>query len=161
LLLEIFVLPGFGIFGLGGGALVFASIVLASLTFVSPHSESQLEELTQSVGMVAIALAGVLVFAMVSRRYLHQAPVFRGVLLTPPQGAERQDLESHEALADYSDLVGKRGVAATNLRPSGKIEIDHRLVDVLAESEPIDRGTQVLVVDAHANRVIVRAVGPA
>ena len=32
LLLEMFVIPGFGIFGLGGGAMVLASIVLASQT---------------------------------------------------------------------------------------------------------------------------------
>ena len=34
LLLEVFVIPGFGIFGLGGGALVLASLILASQTFL-------------------------------------------------------------------------------------------------------------------------------
>ncbi|NQT13458.1 MAG: hypothetical protein HQ582_11955, partial [Planctomycetes bacterium] len=34
LVLEIFVLPGFGIFGLGGGLLMLASLILASQTFV-------------------------------------------------------------------------------------------------------------------------------
>ena len=32
LLLEVLVLPGFGIFGLGGGAMILASLVLASQT---------------------------------------------------------------------------------------------------------------------------------
>ena len=39
MLLEIFVIPGFGIFGLGGGAMVMMSLVLASQILVMPRSE--------------------------------------------------------------------------------------------------------------------------
>ena len=34
--LEIFVIPGFGVFGVGGGIMVLPSIVLASQTFIFP-----------------------------------------------------------------------------------------------------------------------------
>ncbi|MCG8448569.1 MAG: hypothetical protein MI725_03190, partial [Pirellulales bacterium] len=161
ILLEIFVLPGFGIFGLGGAALVIASLVLASLTFVWPQSEAELQELTHSVGTVALAGIGVMAFVIVSRRYLPHAPVLRNVVLEPPPPEERAVLSDREALVDYSDLIGLRGVATTHLRPAGKAEIDHELIDVIAEGEPLDRGTPVVVIDAHANRVVVRAVGPA
>ena len=160
-LMEIFVLPGFGIFGLGGGAMVIASLILASLTFVRPHSEQDMEELTKSVGMVAVAGMGMVATVLISRRYLPDAPLFRNVVLAPPEPAERAILDDRESLADYSHLVGLRGVAATHLRPAGKAEIDHQLIDVIAEAEPIDRGTPLEVVDAHANRVVVRATGPA
>lgn len=66
-------------------------------------------------------------------------------------------MDKHEAVADYSHLVGAKGVAATDLRPSGKADIDHRLVDVIAEAEPLDRGTPIVVVDARGNRVVVRS----
>jgi len=158
---EIFVLPGFGIFGLGGGALVIASLILASLTFVRPQSEQDMQELTRAVGMVAIAGAGMVVSALVSRRFLPEAPLFRRIVLAPPQPAERAVLDNREALADYSHLIGQRGIAATHLRPAGKAEIDHQLIDVIAEAEPLDCGTPLEVVDAHANRVVVRATGPA
>ena len=160
-LMEIFVLPGFGIFGLGGGAMVIASLVLASLTFIRPHSAQDMDDLAGAVGKVAIAGVGMIAVAMVSRRYLPQAPLFRNVVLEPPKPEDRVLLDGRESLADYSDLVGMRGVAATHLRPAGKAEIDHQLIDVIAESEPLDRGTPLEVVDAHANRVVVRAVGPA
>ena len=84
-LLEVFVLPGFGIFGLGGGAMMLASLILASLTFVRPHSEVELEELARSVGTVAVSGLGVMAFIVVSRRYLPQAPVFRNIVLEPPR----------------------------------------------------------------------------
>ena len=161
ILLEVFVIPGFGIFGLGGGMLVVASLVLASLTFVRPRSESDLEDLARAAGVVAIAGIGVMAFVVASRRYLPQAPVFRRMVLAPLPPAERAALDNRETLADYSSLVGAEGVAATHLRPAGKAKIGHQLVDVLAEGEPLDRGTPIVVVEAHANRVIVRAVGPA
>ena len=160
-LMEIFVLPGFGIFGLGGGAMVIASLVLASLTFIRPHSAQDMDELAGAVGKVAIAGAGMIAVMLVSRRYLPQAPLFRNVVLEPPKPEESVALSDRESLADYSHLVGMRGVAATHLRPAGKAEIDHQLIDVIAESEPLDRGTPLEVVDAHANRVVVRAIGPA
>lgn len=157
LLLEVFVLPGFGIFGLGGGAMVIASLVLASLTFVAPHSPSDIEELTRSLGSVAMAGVGVLVIAVAFSRFLPQAPLFRRMVLSPPPPEERVFMDKHEAVADYSHLVGAKGVAATDLRPSGKADIDHRLVDVIAEAEPLDRGTPIVVVDARGNRVVVRS----
>lgn len=161
ILMEIFVLPGFGIFGLGGGAMVIASLIFASLTFIRPNSERDMEDLTNAVGMVAIAGAGMMTVVLVSRRYLPEAPVFRSVVLAPPEPEERELLSSREALADYSHLVGRQGVAATHLRPAGKAEIDHQLIDVIAEAEPLDRGTPLEVIEAHASRVVVRATGPA
>ena len=74
LLLEVLVLPGFGIFGLGGGAMILASLVLASQTFILPQTESQLAELRSSLTMVAAATACVVVAALALRRYLPQAP---------------------------------------------------------------------------------------
>ena len=44
----------------------------------------------------------------------------------------------------------------TDLRPTGKAEFDHEWVDVIAEGEPIDAGAEIEVVDARANRVVVR-----
>jgi membrane-bound ClpP family serine protease len=161
LLMEIFVLPGFGIFGLGGGGLVIASIVLASLTFVRPHSEQDMEALSRSVGQLAIACAGLVAFVLVSRRYLPEAPIFRSLVLARLRPEERIQQEAREMLADYAHLVGKQGMATTHLRPAGKAQIDDALVDVIAESEPIDRGTPLLVIEAHAHRVVVRATGSA
>ena len=53
LLLEVFVLPGFGIFGLGGGAMVLASLILASQTFIWPRNEYQFDQLERSLLTIA------------------------------------------------------------------------------------------------------------
>ncbi len=156
-MLEVFVLPGFGIFGLGGGAMMLAALVLASLTFVRPHSEVELEELARSVGTVALSGLGVMAFILISRRYLPQAPLFRNIVLEPPADEELNELGSRESVTDFAALIGSKGHAATDLRPAGKARINHELVDVIAEAEPLDSGTPVIVVEARGNRIVVRS----
>jgi membrane-bound serine protease (ClpP class) len=158
LLLELFVLPGFGVFGLGGGAMILASLVLASQTFVLPKTESQMEELRHSLTIVAAATVCVVGSAMLLRRYLPHAPMFRTLLLHPTPEDELMELENREALADFSHLVGQQGMAATNLMPAGKADFEGQLIDVIAEGMPIDRGQKVVVVKARGNRVMVRGV---
>jgi membrane-bound ClpP family serine protease len=157
LLLELLVLPGFGIFGLGGGAMILVSLILASQTFVLPRTESQLAELRHSMTIVAAAMVLVIASSIALRRYLPKAPVLRTLLLAPPAEEDLVDLDYRESLADYSHLVGHRGVAATNLMPAGKADFDGDLVDVIADGMPIDRGTPIVVVKARGNRVVVRA----
>jgi membrane-bound ClpP family serine protease len=154
---EVLVLPGLAVFGLGGGIMILASLIFASQTFILPQTASQLAELRGSMAVVAAATACVVVAALALRRYLPKSPVLRPLLLNPPEGDEREDIEYREAMADFSHLVGQRGTAATHLMPAGKAEFDGQLVDVIAEGMPIERGQAVVVVNARSSRVVVRA----
>jgi membrane-bound serine protease (ClpP class) len=156
LLLEVFVAPGVGIFGLTGGLMVLFSLVLASQTFVIPHTEAEFEQVTESMGLVVAAGVGMIVLALALRKFLPKAPIFNRLVLEPPAPEERITLSHREATADFSHLVGREGEAITDLLPAGKALIDEELIDVIAQGEPIDRGQPVVVVSAHANRVVVR-----
>jgi membrane-bound serine protease (ClpP class) len=158
MLLEVFVVPGVGIFGLTGALLVLFSLILASQTFIVPRSQAQLDQLAGSIAMLVTAGLGMIVLAIAVRRYLPKAPLFNRMVLEPPPLEERISLSHREALADFSHLVGQSGEAVTDLRPSGRALVDDQLVDVIAAGEPIDRGEMVEVVSAHANRVVVRRV---
>ena len=159
LLLELLVLPGFGVFGLGGGAMILASLVLASQTFILPQTESQLSELRQSLTVVAAATVCLVAAAFALRRYLPYTPLFRTLMLEPPAQDELEDLDYRESLADFAHLVGAQGTTATKLMPAGKAEFEGQLVDVIAEGVPIERGRQVVVLKAQGSRVVVREVG--
>jgi membrane-bound serine protease (ClpP class) len=158
LLLEVFVIPGFGIFGLGGGALVLASLVLASQTFIWPRNEYQFERLTYSLLAIAAAGFGVIVVAVLIRNRLPRSRLFGGMMLHPPVGEEAQEIGRRESLVDYRELVGSRGTTTTQLTPGGKARIGDRLVDVIADGEVIGRGAAIEVVDVHGSRVLVREV---
>ncbi|MCA9152759.1 MAG: hypothetical protein KDA92_25820, partial [Planctomycetales bacterium] len=157
IILEILVIPGFGIFGLGGGAMVLASLVLASQTFVLPTNDYQWRAFSQS--MTTVLLAGVGVFAMLFllRQNIHRAPLLRRVVLMPPSDDERELRLQRESGTHYEWLLGQIGVTRTQLMPSGKATFGDLTVDVMSEGELIDRGARVVVVEAKGNRVIVRA----
>lgn len=157
MLIEIFVVPGVGVFGLTGGLMVIFSLVLASQTFTFPRSGAEMDEMRRSMSIVVGAGIGVIGLAIAMRRFLPKAPLFNRLVLEPPPPEERITLSHREALADYSHLVGVTGEAMTDLRPGGRALIGGQLIDVIAEGIPLDRGTPVTVVEAHANRVLVRA----
>ncbi len=157
ILLEMFVLPGTAIFGLGGGLLIIASLVLASQTFVLPHNEYQLSQLRDSLLGLAAAGAGIVVVAMLMRHYLPHSPWFSHVVLEPPSNAELEDLDHRESLVDLAHLLGHQGLATTQLTPSGKARFGDELVDVIADGEVISRGAEVVVVGVQGNRVLVRS----
>jgi membrane-bound ClpP family serine protease len=160
-LLEMFVLPGTAIFGLGGGLLIITSLVLASQTFVLPHNDYQLAQLRDSlVGLIG-AFAGVVVVAVLMRRYLPYTPFFNHVMLEPPSGAELEDISHREALVNLDHLLGHQGTTTTQLTPSGKARFGHELVDVIADGEVIARGASVVVVEVQGNRVVVRSANGA
>lgn len=148
LLIEIFVIPGFGIFGLGGGLMVIASIILASQTFIWPSTTEQLEQLKGSLLILTGAGIGSIFAIMTIHRWL---PTLS------PAGEAQQALE-HEALVHYDDLLGSRGVTTTKLMPSGKARFEDRMVDVIADCETVERGSEVEVVEVRGNRVFVRPV---
>lgn len=148
LLIEIFVLPGFGIFGLGGGLMVLASIVLASQTFILPNTTEQLEQLKGSLLVLTGAGIGSIALIVLIQRWLPT--------LSP--AGEARDALRHEMLVDYDDLLGSRGMTTTQLTPSGKARFDDRMVDVITECEVVERGREVEVVEVRGNRVFVRPV---
>lgn len=157
MLIEIFVVPGVGVFGLAGGLMVIFSLVLASQTFTFPRSGAEMDEMRRSMSIVVGAGVGVIGLAFALRRFLPKAPLFNRLVLEPPPPEERITLSHREALADYSHLIGVTGEAMTDLRPGGRALVGGQLIDVIAEGVPLDRGTPVTVVEAHANRVLVRA----
>jgi len=55
------------------------------------------------------------------------------------------------------DLVGSEGIAASDLRPAGIAQIGDHRIDVVADSEFLEQGTPVRVVEVEGNRVVVEA----
>lgn len=159
LALEVFVLPGFGLFGLAGGLMIISSLILASQTFVLPRNDYQLQQLRNSLLMLAGAGLGTVVAAVLMRRYLPHAPVLNRMVLAPPTDEELSRITEREALAQLDHLLGVRGTSFTPLVPGGKARFGDQLVDVLTDGEFVDRGCPVEVVEVRGHRVVVRGLG--
>ena len=149
---EIFVLPGVGILGLGGGLLMIAALVLASQSFVLPANAYQMGRLQSSLLGIIGAAVGVMVLAVAVRRWLPRSRLFGRVLLEPPSAEE-----SLPGADPLEALVGSAGVTATRLAPAGKARIDGVLHDVVSDGELLEPGSAVTVVAVRGGRLVVRA----
>jgi len=148
ILLEVFVIPGFGIFGLGGGAMVLASLVLASQTFIIPRNPYQLQQFQNSLVVLVVALVGLCSIAGVLVRWLHE--------VNRPKDAEL--IRESEKLADYAYLLGREGTAMTPLVPSGKAMFGVETVSVVTDCEMVESGAPIRVVDVRGYRVVVQKI---
>ena len=149
---EIFVLPGFGVLGLGGGLLVIASIVLASQSFVLPENAYQLRQMEWSLGGILGATLGVAAIGFLLRHWLPATPVLRDVLLVPPTEAV------DPAADDLEALLGAEGTTTSRLAPAGKARIGGVVRDVASDGELIEPGVAVRVTACRGGRLHVRPV---
>jgi len=173
ILLEIFVIPGFGVFGISGGLLVVSSIILASQTFGDFNTlrpGSDFATMTNTIGTMSISLITVIVLAMALNRFLPESRLMSHIILAPP--GENLKAGAHEIQLDPELLekphtlqisgleleVGMQGVACSVLRPAGRVEIEGVWVDVISEGPFIQPGTEVVVSKISGNEVIVREV---
>lgn len=142
LAVEIFVIPGFGVAGIAGAAAVLWSLVV---------SFGGVEEALRSIGVsLALTVAG----AVLLWRFGKRRGLWRGVILETRLKGE----EGYVSAPDYSDLVGRTGVALTTLRPSGVVEIDGKRIDAVSEGGYIARGSPIEVKLVEGTRVVVREI---
>jgi len=158
-LIEIFVTPGIGIFGIGGMIMVAASLVLASQTFIFPMNSKQWAQLPSSLLPLLGAGCGLFAAAFALRRVLPNSPLFRNLMLDPASRKQElgmNDEADRESIVDWSHLTGKQGVAITRCIPAGKVRIDGKVYDVISDGRMIDKEQSVTVTEAIGNRVVVK-----
>ena len=153
--IEIFVIPGTGIFGIGGFLMTIGGIVLVSQSFLLPANGYQLSILNRGVWMAIASLAVcVLAFAL-CRMFLPRVPVLGGLIMESIDGTQ---LDQNERLANFDHLIHQVGVASTPLRLSGKAIFGDEVVAVVSDGMAIEKNQSVRVVEVQANRVVVEPV---
>ena len=164
--LEIFVIPGFGVFGVSGILMILASLVMAghswSLEFAS--NVENLGSLATQTGWVLLAMLIVGVIGFTSARYLPSIPMFESMVLGPPGSSAEPQLRPDTGtgasfpVPDTATPIGLQGVAVTMLRPAGKARLNDRVFDVVSDGPFIPADATIEVVAVTGNRVVVRQV---
>jgi membrane-bound ClpP family serine protease len=156
--LEIFVIPGFGVTGISGVLLVLGSIGLVAYGHW-PRSNEEWIGYGQALGPFTISILGAIVAAFVLARYLPHIPYVNRLMLKPQDEIGDSGDELVDSIhPEMAALLGAIGVAATPLRPAGKVQFGDNFVDVVAEGSYVVPGTRVQVVEIEGNRVVVKEV---
>jgi membrane-bound serine protease (ClpP class) len=154
LILEIFVIPGFGVAGVSGILLIVASLVLSMQEFIVPNFEWQRELFRRNLLVVGFGVVSALgVFGALAFAVPKFAP-FKRLTLSESQTVESgYTVQTREEVSRY---IGKKGVAVTTLRPSGKAEFGEEVLSVETDGEFVEKGSEVEVIEVSANRILVR-----
>jgi len=147
LVLEIFVIPGFGIAGISGIAFIICSFAFSMVpNDLFDFSLTEPNLLFRSFMLVIISIIGAVVLAIIFGRNLLNSRVFKRLVLEDEQNSSKGYVSS---VID-SSMINKEGVARTDLRPSGKVEIDGKWYDAVALGGYIVKGTAIIV-EKHEN----------
>lgn len=152
LALEIFVIPGFGVAGIGGIIAIAVSLLGAIVSPEAIDGGFGSSIVTASiVFLVGILLAVGAVLLLTSK---YGPKCFRaGSVLTLQKSIDQEYVGVDTSLAQ---MVGREAVAITDLRPAGKIEIDGQRLDATSTGEFITAGSKVVVVRFEAASLYVK-----
>ena len=156
LLLEIFVIPGFGIAGISGISLITLSIFMAMVQHFPGENLFSFPELQVSgalTRMAVVLLVSFLVMVILAR-YLPQTEAFSHIAVMK----SLNHTDGYQASADHESLLGASGTAATALHPAGMGLFDGKRVNVVTRGEFIEKDTPIIVAETHGNRIVVDRV---
>lgn len=137
---EVF-LPGFGLPGITGIALIGVGAVLAGMHFGS----------LVAVGILLVLIALLAVLISWVLRSAAKGSVGRSELF----------LREKDVLGDAEDmraLVGRRGRTLSVLRPSGIGDFDGVRLNIVTQGGFIEKDRDVEIVDAQGARIVVREI---
>ncbi len=143
LVLEVTVIPGFGLAGILGLASVITSIILA-------FGDVQTGLFSLSIAISVSVVAVILLWGRI-----RQSRLWQRLVLSHEESPEA----GYRAPANFGHLVGKKGVALTPLRPAGTAVIDGDRYDVVSEGGFVTGNSSVEVVQTEGTRVVVREIG--
>lgn len=148
ILLEVLVIPGFGIAGLGGIGLMIYGLYLLLLPDI-PVGEEVLGQAMDGflIGLVG-AVIGVVLLAklMIKTKFWEQ--------LTAPDTQKKED--GYSNTLGWESLQGETGIADTDLHPSGWVRVKDQRIFVVSEGEFIEEGKEIKILSVDGNRVLVR-----
>lgn len=153
LMIEIFVIPGFGIAGISGITLMVGSLILVMLnnetfdfSFVKLGDFLVATATTLSavvLGIIAMFIGGV---------KLTETKAFKRIALVSVEDREK----GYTSRFHDKSYLGQKGKAYTVLRPSGKIMIGNEIFDAYTRGEYIAKDSLVVVIEESGTSLKVK-----
>ena len=148
-LIEVLLIPGFGLIGILGGLTIMAGFFMILL----PAHPLYLDYTNAMRGFV-IGIVGGLIGLFFMGRVLIRTKFWQKITLPTSEKSS----EGYSTSIGLEGLVGQAGVAVSALRPSGWVTVNEQKLFVVSEGEFIAIGDPVKILTVDGNRVVVRNV---
>ncbi len=150
LLLEIFVIPGFGIVGVLGIILMIAGLFFG---LVSDFGLSDYSIISVAIIQLASVFVLSAVFIFLVSKLLPKSKLWNRMILQ----ADISSKSGYAANESFEHLIGAEGVALTTLRPAGSAIINGQRVDVVTEGDYIKHESKIIVKAVEGSKIVVGA----
>ena len=145
--LEILIIPGFGVAGIFGGGLILWSIFYMLLgEYPNP------EDYNNAYIGLSIATLGCLVCGILLFKAITQSKLYSKIIEYKPQRKE----DGYSISKGYEKLIKKKGKASTDLRPSGKVEINNNIYQAITTGDYIEKNSEIIVIKIEENLLVVK-----
>ncbi len=163
LLVEAFILPGFGIWGILGIAALLGGMIMAMIPLfpkvpnlpsdiISPYGNMEIYLNNALINLLlTITISGVVIYLLA--KFLPKTKFYGSLVLLNSETAVAGYIATN--IEENMKLIGKIGVALTTLRPAGLIDIDGNRIDVISNGDYIDEGEKVEVLKVDGPSIIV------
>lgn len=163
ILVELFILPTFGLLGIAGiicflaglAGLMLPGIGSASFEFDTQTLNAAGEAFFNRLAWLsATFVVGLIIIALLGR---YVVPAFGGYNRFILSGHEQDASQGYIAGENPAELPlpGSEGIVVATLRPSGKISINDQLYDAISAGALIDKGEQIVVVRLEGSVIVV------
>jgi membrane-bound serine protease (ClpP class) len=159
LAVEIFVLPGFGIWGLLGILFILAAFLG---TFVPPEPgappfslpalKGTWDLIKRGILVMSASIAAAIVGLLFLIRYLPKMPISRSLLSENPRAEALALSDPFPGVARVGDV----GVVTGALRPGGQGRFGNEIVEIQSQGEYVPAGTRVQVIKREGPLILVR-----
>ncbi|MDD2998668.1 MAG: nodulation protein NfeD [Candidatus Riflebacteria bacterium] len=144
LLVEILVLPGFGVTGVSGIIAICFSIVMV---FGGIYS---------ALSAIASIITYSVIFLMLVYWWGPKLRIFDRFILKEEMTADQGFVAADNNAFDH--LLNLEGIATSPCRPSGKVKVGDERYDAVSDGDFIEKGARVVVRKVEGTKIVVRQV---
>ncbi|MCF6270221.1 MAG: ATP-dependent Clp protease proteolytic subunit [Melioribacteraceae bacterium] len=149
LVVEILIIPGFGVFGIAGIILMVAGLFLG-LVSDFPLVETDILSLAIMQLAGSFLLSGVVLYFLV--RTLPKTNIWNNLILSKGIKAK----SGYTSNKELKKLIGLQGEALTDLRPSGTAIIEGKRYDVVTQGDYIVKDSKIEVMEEEGSKIVVK-----
>ena len=153
ILVEVFVLPGFGLAGISGILFLVVGLYLSLTRIPIPEYQWDYQRLNDAITTMGVGISSFALFLILSFFMLPRTPMFRWLTLANAQHEAAGYVVQTEA--EERAGVGLRGVTTSVLRPAGRGRFGEKTMDIVTRGEYIERGCPVRIIEVEGNRYVV------
>ena len=149
LLLEFFIIPGFGLFGIGGFIITLGGLFMLLIPKNPLNNDYTIATWAFAIATVGGILSIFLIFRILAKTKFWEK-------LTLPTSQKSSD--GYNTSLGFENFVGKLGISTSDLRPSGWGEFESRKLFVVTDGEFVSKEEKIKILSVDGNRIVVKKI---